>query len=142
MTLSTLAQQSPRRSASPRFGPAGSGLLAHTEPTWTEPAEATEAEEHSTPERQIRYFGDVVGAQAAFRTHAPRLAKPYRRDAVVRRPGPRLADAAAITYLPSEPASTLGARLRAIRERAIAKGMRLLTAEEIIAEVARMRGER
>lgn len=56
------------------------------------------------------------------------------------KPGPRLADAT--SAMPAKPISKLGARLREIRARAIAKGIKLLSADEIAAEVSRMRGDR
>lgn len=40
-----------------------------------------------------------------------------------------------------QPRTALGERLIAIREQAIAKGLRLLNADEIIEEVRRRRGE-
>jgi hypothetical protein len=91
---------------------------------------------------QIVYtFGQLLSAQTSTATVDIRNVFSRGYEPAERKPGPHLADAAAVTPTVVSPRAALVAKLRALRARAIAKGMRLLSEDEIVAEIERMRRE-
>ena len=146
---SALGQQQAQRGGGwQRFGPFRSDLLSQGEERAPEPeSETPDPETPQMPERSVGGFGDLVGGALVYRAEASyRVPLAVRRDVSSRRP----ADPAATDVLadvlntaerirPEPGRPSLVDELRAIRARAIARGMPLLTVEEIEAELARRR---
>ena len=65
----------------------------------------------------------------------------YFVEMLMNKPIPKPFETAPIDQNRQAPKTDLGRRLLALRERAIAKGMRLLSQEEILAEIRQRRGE-